>query len=208
MNLAFPIRIIVLFLMMGLLLAGCTASKPTSFYVLTAKAPENTTSAKDREAACPGLELGQVSLPGYLDGTNIMTRVGPNRLRLSELHHWAEPLKESFVRVLAGNLDSRLCGEDSGVVSRDSRSGKKYRLRVNVLRFEPLKRERALLRARWSVLNRKNGEAVCTRLSSYDHSIAGTEHLDVAAAMSQTIALLSGDIAECFLRVAAEARKE
>lgn len=207
MSLVSPLRIIFLFIMLTAILAGCTASKPTSFYVLTAKAPETGPAAKDRSTACPGVELGQVSFPKYLDGTSIMTRVGPHRLRLSELHHWAEPLEESFARVLADNLDSRLCGEESGVVSRNSRSGKEYRLRVNVFRFEPLRRERVHLRARWAVLNTENGETVCTRLSSYELSIAGTEHQDVAAAMSRAVALLSGDIAECLLRVAAEDRE-
>ncbi len=206
MNRAFPIRIIVLYIVMGACLAGCTASKPTSYYILTEKAPKNGTATNERDIACPGVELGQVSFPQYLDGANIMTRVGPNRLRLSELHHWAEPLKENFARVLAGNLDSRLCGENGGVVSRDSRSGKKYRLRVNVLHFEPFRRERVRLRARWSVVNTKNGEAVCTRLSSHKHSIAGTEHQDVAAAMSQAVGSLSADIAKCLLRIAPKGR--
>jgi uncharacterized lipoprotein YmbA len=204
MSLTFHLRIIVLFILMGALLAGCTASKPTSFYVLTEKAPKNGTAVQDRQNACPGVELGRVSIPEYLDATSIMTRVGPNRLRLSELHQWAEPLKESFARILAGNLDSRLCDEDSGVVSRDAGSGKEYRLRVNVFRFEPLQRKRVLLRARWTVFNTQKRETVCTRDSSYEHSIAGAEHQHVAAAMSKAVASLSGDIAECLLRVAAK----
>ena len=204
MSLTYPLRTIVLFILLGALLAGCTASKPTSFYILTEKAPANGTGAQDRENVCPGVELGQVSFPAYLDGTSIMTRVGPNRLRLSELHHWAEPLKESFARVLTDNLDSRLCDEDSGVVSRNSRPGKEYRLQVNVFRFEPWKREWVLLRARWSVFNTKKREIVCTRLSSHKHSLAGTEHQDVAAAMSQAVVSLSADIAKCLLRVAAK----
>lgn len=206
MSLTYPLRIIVPVIMMGALLAGCTASKPTSFYILTEKTPEKGTGAQDRDTACPAVKLGEVSFPGYLDGTSIMTRVGPNRLRLSELHHWAEPLKESFARVLAANLDSRLCDEDSGIVSRNSRPGKEYRLRVNVLRFEPWKRELVLLRARWSIVNTKNGEAVCTRLSSHKHSLAGAEHQHVAGAMSQAVASLSADIAKCLLRVAAKDR--
>jgi uncharacterized lipoprotein YmbA len=191
--------------LVGVLLSGCTASKPTTFYVLTAKAPEKGFSeVKSPNGQCPEVEIGPISLPGYLDGSAIMTRAGPNRLHLSELHHWAEPLRESFARVLAENLNSRLCGGEVPAVSRSRRDGAELRVRVDVLRFEPLQRERVLLRARWTVWRTGSGEAGCIRLSSYEPPIEGTGHQDAVAAMSEAAASLSRDIAACLSRYSPE----
>ncbi len=179
-------------------LAGC-ASEPTRFYVLTQVDPGSGTlgqAVQDRK--CIRMELGPVSFPEYLDRSGIMTRVGPNQLRLSELHHWAEPLKENFVRVLAESLDSYLCTKDAAVISRPNVNAD-YRVQVQVLKFEPVKRKQAVLVARWSVLHPASGEVVCSRRSDYRHSLQGEDHQAAVAAMSKAIDSLSQDISHCLV---------
>jgi hypothetical protein len=185
-----------------LFFAGCTASLPTSFYVLTA---ENQGSGgkecTSQNATYPRVELGPVSFPEYLDRSEIVTRVGPNRLSLSELHHWAEPLRENFVRILAENLNSRLC--DRHVLLAPGLGGPSavYRLRVDVKRFEPLERNRVLLTASWTLRDAASGQALRTRDTAYDIPMKGKDHQAVAAAMSKALASLSRDIADTFLRL-------
>lgn len=196
-DISFP-RFVFLFL--GIVFfAGCTASQPTSLYVLTTDisggGPKGSTI---QSKACPRVELGSVSFPQYLDRSEIMTRVGPNRLSLSELHHWAEPLRENFVRVLTANLNSRLCDGATVVVSERERIPSDYRLRVNVQRFEPLDRNKALLTASWTLLDTASGRSLCARRGVYETQVQGTDHQAVAAAMSKALASLSRDIADAF----------
>jgi hypothetical protein len=180
-------------------LAGC-ASKPTKLYVLTQVDPGSRTWGQSVQAKdCIRLDLGQVSFPGYLDRSGIMTRVGPNQLRLSELHHWAEPLKESFVRVLAENLGTWLCAKDAAVISRP-KANAEFRLQVQVLRFEPVKRKQAVLVAYWSVFHPESGEVICSRHADYRHSLQGEDHQAAVAAMSKALSSLSDDISHCLVQ--------
>lgn len=181
--------------------AGCTSSQPTSLYVLTPSSAGESTNSASQSAACPSIAIGPVSMPEYLDRSEIVTRVGPNRLGLSELHHWAEPLRENLVRVLADNLNSGLCG---GAVAATRGRGEipgDYRLRVDVRRFEPLERERALLAASWTFRDPDSGRILATRRAVYETPVKGTDHQAVAAAMSNALASLSRDIIDTFLEV-------
>lgn len=179
-----------------LFLAGC-ASEPTNFYVLTQDDPGSEASEQSSQTReCIRVDLGPVYFPGYLDRSGIMTRVGPNRFRLSELHHWAEPLKENFVRILKDNLESCLRTEDAAVVTRPKLDAD-YRIQVRVIRFEPVKRQQAVLVAHWRVFRLESGEVICSRRADYRHSMQGEDYQDAVMAMSKATTSLSEDIARC-----------
>lgn len=177
---------------------GCTASQPTSLYVLTPSSGGGSTGSTVQSSACPSVALGPISFPEYLDRSEIVTRVGPNRLALSELHHWAEPLRENFVRVLTDNLNSRLCGGAIVVALQRKSPPSDYRLRVDVRRFEPLERERALLTASWAFLDSESGKTLRTRRAEYAPPVNGMDHQAVVAAMSKALVSLSRDIADTY----------
>jgi len=192
-----------------LFFAGCTASHPTSFYVLTGKTSGGESAGSMAQSeTCPRLELASVSFPEYLDRSEIVTRVGPNRLGLSELHHWAEPLRENFVRVLRANLNSRLCGGNIVVFPERRRTRSDYRLRVYVHRFETLERDRALLTASWTFRDAQSGKVLRTRRVVYEPPVKGADHQAVVAAMSKALASLSRDIGDSFLEIAGESRQK
>ncbi|MCF8029675.1 MAG: PqiC family protein [Desulfohalobiaceae bacterium] len=193
-------------LFLGILFfVGCTASQPTSFYVLTAKTSGGGSEGSMAQSeACPHVELGPVSFPEYLDRSEMVTRVGPNRLSLSELHHWAEPLRENFVRVLRANLNSRLCGGNIAVFPERKRARSDYRLSLDVHRFESLERDRALLIANWTFRDTQSGKALRTRRAVYKPPVKGADHQAVAAAMSKALASLSRDIADSLLEITKE----
>ncbi len=187
----------LLLLGLVLLLTGCAVSQPTSLYVLTEEASSGKeVDTKAAGSECLRVRLGPITFPGYLDRSGMVTRVAPNRLGLSELHHWAEPLEENFIRVLAGNLDSRLCDNAFAVVSGPEMARSDYRIRVDVHRFEPMERDKAVLRVRWTILDSDSGEAVAVRRAAYEPAIEGVEHQAAAAAMSRAVSFLSRDIAE------------
>src|SRR5512147_1114381 len=96
-------------LLISFLLSGCgnfsPRADPSRFFTLTAIAQPAAPAAK--ESSNPGgvsLGIGPIRLPGYLDRQEIVTRVSPNRMDLSEYDQWAEPLETNFNRVLGQNL--------------------------------------------------------------------------------------------------------
>ncbi len=90
-----------------LLITGCARSPAIHYYQLVS--PE---TAKSDQVAPAGLDvvlgLGPVHLPEYLDQQKIVSRLSANRLQLSDVHRWVEPLADNFTRVLQQELASRL----------------------------------------------------------------------------------------------------
>src|SRR5262249_21539005 len=86
---------------------GCLGggSAPTRFYVL---APvDGVTVAGDRPLA---VGIGPVSLAGYLDRPQIVTRPAADKIDLGEFDQWGEPLRDGITRVLAEDLSRQLPG--------------------------------------------------------------------------------------------------
>src|ERR1700693_4933463 len=89
-----------------LLLAGCGSSPPTQFYTL---------SSVPAESRVPGgfgntqpLQVRRVQLPGDLERDAVVTRLGANRLNVSDQDRWGGPFDEMIQRVLTSDLGSRL----------------------------------------------------------------------------------------------------
>src|SRR6185437_10868913 len=101
----------------ALLMAGCGTllaprHDPTSFFILAALPANGAVGSASSAARALSIGLGPVQLPDYLQRDEIITRTGPNRVVISETDRWAEPLGDSFRRVLGNDLSGRLDGAD------------------------------------------------------------------------------------------------
>lgn len=87
---------------MLLLLAGCLSLQPkpdpTQFFLLT-PAP----SGKGVSGG-PTIGLHRVTVPDYLDQSQLVKRVGPEQVEFLPMARWAEPLASQVTRVLANDL--------------------------------------------------------------------------------------------------------
>ena len=73
------------------LLLTCCGSDPVSrTYVLSP--PVDPVARAVSEAGRPVLEVRRVSVPDYLDTTDIVSRDGRNELKVSSTGHWGERL--------------------------------------------------------------------------------------------------------------------
>src|SRR6476660_6643335 len=79
---------------------GAGQGRRCTLYTLTATTPDGVPSGS-MDAV---LGLGPVAIPGYLDRPQIVTRVGPNELRLDEVARWGEPLRDGIARALQQDL--------------------------------------------------------------------------------------------------------
>jgi uncharacterized lipoprotein YmbA len=138
-----------------------------------------------------------VKIPEYLDRTGIVTRVTSYELTVAEFNKWAEPLEESFPRVLAENLTALLCTKTVLVFPWKGSIPLDYRIYVDVIRMDGKLGEDAVLDVSWTIMGgaEKKGVLVMER-SSYKERSGGQDYGDFVAAQSRNVAALSRDIAE------------
>jgi uncharacterized lipoprotein YmbA len=147
------------------------------------------------------LGIGPVRLPGYLDRQEIVTRAGSNRFDLFEYDRWAEPLDENFTRVLTQNLSILLRTDRIVAYPWPLDTKPRYRVEIQVLRFESNSAREAELSARWAVIDETGKEAPNLKESRLTRP-AKEKSIDAAvAALSETVEDLSREIAKTVMAI-------
>jgi uncharacterized lipoprotein YmbA len=94
-----------------------------------------------------------VTLPAYLDRNEMALRVSPTEVNYALAERWAEPLAQSFTRVLVDDLGIALGSERVAALTSSFGLTPDYWIEVVVMRFEANVDGSALLTARWAVRN-------------------------------------------------------
>lgn len=176
------------------LLGGC-ATAPSSFYTLT-----STLSTNDRAAPLAdkglGVGVGPVRFPEFLDRPQIVSRAGPNRLALDEFHRWGGSLQDDFLRVLGENLGQLLGTSRILVEPAEARFPLDFRVIADVLSFEGSAGREVAFKVRWAVLDPYLEQALVVRENSYRSRASGDDPEAMIAALSETVAAFSRDVAD------------
>ena len=186
-------------LLLGVILVwggGCLGgvSAPTRFYTLVPMAGPPTEAIPISAERGPAIGVGPVTLPGYLDRREIVTRRGRDEIELGEFDHWSEQLKDGAARVLAENLVVLLRTERVVLLSRQRSHPVQYQVAVDVARFEGAVGAAVTLEARWRILGR-DGNELALRRSTVTEVAGAPGYGAVVAAMSRALGALSRDIA-------------
>jgi uncharacterized protein len=177
------------------LMAGGCASQPSRFYLLSAVANAETASPGTSGQQGPTIGVGPVTLPRYVDRPQLVTRTSPYELKLAEFDRWAEALDTNFTRVLAENL-SILLPTARVVMSPWPRATLlDYQITVDVTHFLSQVGGDSLLIADWTLLKGEGQEALTSGRARFSASPGGQDYAAIVAAMSQTVASLSREIA-------------
>jgi uncharacterized protein len=178
----------------SLLVGGC-ASQPSRFYLLSALPNSDTAAVGTPGEQGPTLAVGPVTLPRYLDRPQIVTRASPYEIKLAEFDRWAEALDINFSRVLAENL-SLLLPTARVVTSPWPRATPiDYQITVDVAHFLSQVGGDSLLIADWILFKGEGQQALMTGRSRFNAAPGGLDYAAIVAAMSQTVASLSREIA-------------
>ena len=193
-------------LVMALSLAcGCSLTSPrpdlTKYYVLTAV---NPSAAPPIASHPPIIGLGPVTLPGYLDHNEIVTRAGPNQLDLSNDDRWAEPVDQNFKNVLARDL-GQFIGTDQ-IVQFPWYGGAKldYKVELNVSRFDADESGVATLNAKWIIREARRNRIMLARETALTQPAGSTSTAAEVGALSQSLGGLSQAIAEAIIQLRAQ----
>lgn len=183
-----------LLMLAGLALGGC-ATAPSSFYTLT-----STLAGSGRGAALPdkglAIGVGPVRFPEFLDRPQIVSRAGTNRLALDEYHRWGGSLQDDFLRVLGENLGQLLGTSRILVEPAEVRFPLDFRVIADVLSFEGSAAGEAVLKVRWAVLDPYLDQALVVREGSYRSRAKSGDPEAMIAALSETVAAFSRDLAD------------
>ena len=200
------IRITIALGLMALSLAGCGSllpkPTPSSSKIFVLFSPLKAAERQDLDR--PGqisLGVGPVRLPGYLDRREIVTRIAQNRFDVSDNDRWAEPLDENFTHVLAQNL-SVLLGSDRIITypwPLDKRP--RYRVQIDVFRFEVNSAGEAELTARWAIVDVTNKQEPRFKESRFTRMPKENSTDASVAALSETVADLSREIAKAVIAI-------
>jgi len=188
--------VLALFAAASLFAAGsCSSAPPFQYYMLTTAAPSSPPLLTPQQSAANQVGLGPVSVPSYLDRSNIVRRDGVTSVELSATDRWAEPLQDMLPRVLADNLASRL-GVDRVVVLPTLRSQPlSFQVEVNFIRFDTDATGEAVLAAEWDLFSGTAAEPVQSGVTRARRAAAGDDRSAQVIALSATLGNLADEIA-------------
>jgi len=194
MRLVPPASATALILVLGLV-TGCLGlggqSPKTEFYMLTPMAERASADGPG-----PVLAVGPVDLPGYLERPQIVTRGPGNAIELAEFEHWAEPLDESFLRVLAEDLAAQVPTDRLLLFYTSTMREVDFQVRVDVVRFDADERGAVQLVARWRLYATDQREELASRESRIAETAKPGDYDAIAGAMSRAVNALAREIAE------------
>jgi uncharacterized lipoprotein YmbA len=184
------------------IVAGCSVLSPqpdrSRFYILSPVA-ESSGLAATSAATAPNRQLtigvGPVEFPDYLRRLSVVTRVGPNRVELSDDKRWAEPLDKNFTRVLSENLATLLDTQRIEKYPWPLATKIDYQIEVDVQRFETTSDGQAQLVARWAIRDGRS-EKILHASRTTAAAPAGADETSASSALSSELATLSKSIAE------------
>jgi uncharacterized lipoprotein YmbA len=184
---------IALLLSVALAAAGCGSSPKRNFYTLQAPpGPAARTVVSDPNQ--PVIVVGPVTVPDTVDRLQIVVRTSDNRLEISDLNRWAEPLRNEIARVLAADLSRDLGGAEASVQGQEIAAGEPdIRVAVDVLRFESVLGDAATLEAAWMV--RRNEAPPVRGRSLAREPVQGQGYEALVAAHAKALARIGRDIA-------------
>ncbi len=184
------------FLCVSLIVAsGCARTPNAKFYTLNSL---EDTAAEATESPAEGggvIGLGPVELPGYLDRPQIVTRVSPNEVRLSEFHRWAAPLDGSVLRILAENLSVLLGTDRIARYPWDGNTPIACRVEIEVSRFDGSPGNRVVLQGQWTLYSPDRKKVLASGTSTLDEPVDGHSYDALVSAQSRVLAALSRELA-------------
>lgn len=189
------VQVFTLFMLGASLLAWGCASQPARFYLLSARPNTGAMSMGASGMPGPTIGVGPVTLPRYTDRPQIVTRTGSYELQLAEFERWAEGLDTNFARVLADNLALQLPGSRVLVSPWPRATALDSQIVVDVTHFLSQVGGESLLIADWTLLKGEGSQALSVGKSRLSVPAGGQDYASIVAAMSQTVASLSQEIA-------------
>lgn len=186
---------ITLFLMI-FALSSCGTSAPSTFYALDFTTKETEKVYKTNLS--PVLLVASVSIPPYLDKPQIVSRKSNSpQVRIDEFNRWAESLSAAASRVLTDAINKT--AKRPYAKPADNAYGTiPYRLNVELLRFDSVVNEQAVLKAWWTITTLTGSPVYATQATLVEP--VGDTYDDIVKAQNALLQKLGGQIGQYALK--------
>jgi uncharacterized protein len=195
-------------LAVALIFSACSVLAPhedrTHFIILSPVTSSSTNGlqpAEGQKLASATIGLGPVQFAQYLDRPELVIRTSPNGFELSETDRWAEPLGDNFRHVIANDLTNLLGTTNIAQYPWYPGTRFDYIVHIQVQRFEVDTAQKAHLIARWELINPQTDQILTTREAQLSHPTASAAGDAAAAALSDEVAELAGQIASAITQI-------
>lgn len=190
------------------LVAGCTILAPrtddTRYFILSSE-----TAAADAFPLASGervtVGVGPVTIPGYLDRPEVVTRTSATELKVSNNERWGERLRSNVATVLSQDLSSQLPGVDLIKFPWPLNPAPNYQVSVDFERLELTSDGQTQVIAVWIIRATSNHRQLQTGTTNVN-AAAGRDEKSASEALSHGVARVSRDIAQA-LSAQFESRK-
>ena len=171
---------------------------PTRHFILKDK-PVSKLTTKSQLSVL----VGTVTIPDYLDHSEIVTVNAEGDLDLAEFHVWAEPLDKGIGRVVASNVSKLLDSPNVGPFPQIDPIDFNYRVPIIVRRFEMREDGKIHLELGYAITTPGLGaKSSGSKSVSITKDVSDpTSHGSIAEAMSECLADLSRQISSQVLAV-------
>ncbi len=179
--------------------AGCTFMAPqpdlTQYFILSpAEADSGAAPASGASTSSLSIGVGPIQFPDYLKRPWVVTRAASNRLVISDVNRWAEPLDRNFEGVLCQNLSQMLGRPKIVTYPWYADTHVDYQIQLWVSRFETSEDGHSRLSAYWVIDGRGGVELASGQTDASSPVQAGED--GPSAALSRDLGELSRQIAD------------
>jgi uncharacterized lipoprotein YmbA len=174
-----------------LILTGCASTETPRYYLLNALPGETGT-----QAPCVSLGVGPIKLPEYLNRPQIVTRATTNELILSQFDRWAEPLHDTFSRVLAENMTRLLCTKSVSIYPWKASTDIDYRVEAEVVRMDGDLGREASLEVWWAIWGGAEKKVLISKQSRLREPVATKDYEALVQAQSRLLTTFSQEVSE------------
>lgn len=185
-----PSRLVLAPAIAALFLWGCSAYPLPKVYVLGDPPPSPPGVSSD--VGLPVFELRTVSVPDYLDTTDILRRGGPNRVIASPTGRWGDRVSVGVTEALSSALSKRLPGV---VIQSGSAYEPPRRILVDIVRFEVGPDGQCVLAARWGITTEGRKTQPWSEQGTFVETAKAPTDAAAASAMTSAVDQLADHIA-------------
>jgi hypothetical protein len=175
-------------LFVSLILAGCGGSQQ-QYYRLSAEP-----AAATHGHSTISLGVGPISLPSYIDRSELVFQSGPNEFQVPPNVSWAGSLSDNIAAVLARDLQEVLGSREVLTAPWPAGRSPQRRVALDIRQFHGISGEGAILDAAWQIQDAA-GLTISHGSGRFHEPIDGDGYAAVVAAESRLLAQCAAAIA-------------
>jgi uncharacterized lipoprotein YmbA len=169
------------------LLAGCGSAQPPRYHTLM-PAPASTVRPP-APAGSLAWEVLPVAVPAGVDQPQWVVRTVDGSLAVLEQERWIAPLGEEIRAAVADRLT-----QDVGAPAASAESRKRWRIRIDVHRFDSAPGREARLEATWTLSSDADAAAALRCRGEFVQALAASGYLALATGHQRAVTALADAI--------------